>query len=291
MLQSEGQVVTNPAVRYGAWLLFSGFLLWFVIFSSFSVGWLHLAKSIGPRVLGVKAGFTGAHAVSVSMLLALMNLRYWIFSNSTLTPIHAHYSQVSDQDSASNLLMLCSSYIVQVLLLATDVLLDTSSPGLCVQFSTDTAYKSTFQSDTKSLQVPCPGGIAAFSKLKLSSHSVFFIIKFYLQFTFFARCFSMGLMDYCCRRGVQHELQSLGFAEMTWRILDVFPENPWIDWRIFGDYVVVLHVWVPWANPSNHRCESIVTGVKWCWFCSQWSRLNPTGYIQIWSIDFIDRSV
>ena len=185
MLQSEGQVVTNPAVRYGAWLLFSGFLLWFVIFSSFSVGWLHLAKSIGPRVLGVKAGFTGAHAVSVSMLLALMNLRYWIFSNSTLTPIHAHYSQVSDQDSASNLLMLCSSYIVQVLLLATDVLLDTSSPGLCVQFSTDTAYKSTFQSDTKSLQVPCPGGIAAFSKLKLSSHSVFFIIKFYLQFTFF----------------------------------------------------------------------------------------------------------
>ena len=75
-----------------------------------------------------------------------------------------------------------SSYIDQAFLLATDLLLDTQSPGLCVQFYKDTAYKSTSQSDTKSLpqsqrlkglELACRGGIAAFSKLKLSSHRVF----------------------------------------------------------------------------------------------------------------------
>ena len=99
------ETITNPAVRHGAWLLFSGFLLWFANFSFFFGGLVPPSQfHRAPCARCKLAAFTGAHAVPVSMPLALTNLMYSIFSNSILTPIHVHHSQVSDQDSASNLL-------------------------------------------------------------------------------------------------------------------------------------------------------------------------------------------
>ena len=66
-------------------------------------------------------------------LLDLQQFHFNSNSCSLLFIIHK-ISQVSDQDSAALRLifLLVSSYIVQVLLLATDLLLDTQNPGICL---------------------------------------------------------------------------------------------------------------------------------------------------------------
>ena len=193
MLQSERQVVTNPAVGHGAWLLFSGFFLSFVFFVL--VGRFHLANSTGPHVLGCKlAVFTGAHTFSVSMQLTLMNLMYWIFFSPAI-PFWPQFMFIIHKSQTRTLRPIF--FMLHPTLFRCSFLLQISSQIHRVQdfasnFRKDTPYKSTSQSDTKSLpESKAQGTSSALPKRHCSILqtetilSLCFYFRFCLQLTFF----------------------------------------------------------------------------------------------------------
>ena len=299
MLQSERQVVTNPAVGHGAWLLFSGFLLSFVIFF-FLVGRFHLANSTGPHVLGCKlAAFTGAHTFSVSMQLTLMNLMYWIFffsSNSILNSIHVHYSQVSDQDFASNLFYV-ASYIVQVLLLATDLLPDTQSSGLCKK---DTPYKSTSQSDTKSLpESKAQGTSSALPKRHCSilQTETILALCFYFRFCLQLKFFLQLVFPWGWRNAAADVWFNMKYVALVTKYIYIYVHiyiyiymyicifiNIFIHIHIYIHIYIYIHI-----HTHTHTYKHTYTHIHTHTYAHTYTQTHTHTHIYIYIVPFADR--